>query len=64
MHPANRVADISVIVGVMLLAFIFSFEYFISMARVFPPFILILTSMIGSGLLAAGVLFNYHNGHN
>jgi len=53
-----------VIVGVMLLAFIFSFDYFISMARVFPPFILILASMVGSGLLTAGVLFNYHNGHN
>ena len=62
-HP-NKYADISVIVGVMLLSFIFSFEYFISMARVVPPFLMILTSMVGSGLLTAGILFIYHNGHS
>lgn len=64
MNHTNKFADVSVIAGVMLLAFIFSFEYFISMARVFPPFLMILTSMVGSGLLAAGILYNYHNGHN
>lgn len=48
----------------MLLVFILSFEYFVSMARVAPPALMIVTSTVGSGLLTAGLLYNYHNGHN
>lgn len=58
-----RSADICVIVGVMLVAFVLSFVYLITSARVFPPFVLILAVMLGAGMVAAGLLYDYHNGH-
>ena len=59
-----RGAYIAVIVGVMLIAFVFSFIYLITSARVFPPFVLILAVMLGAGMVVAGLLFDYHNGHH
>jgi hypothetical protein len=63
MENGFRSADICVIVGVMLVSFVLSFVYLITSARVFPPFVLILAVMLGAGMVAAGLLFEHHNGH-
>jgi hypothetical protein len=58
-----RGADVCVIAGVMLLAFVLSFVCLITSAHVFPPFVLILAVMMGAGMVTAGLLYDYHNGH-
>lgn len=56
-----RFANIAVVIGAVMLAFVVSFGFFVRLG-VFPPFLLILLAMLGVGLLAAGILFNHNNG--
>jgi hypothetical protein len=56
-----RFANISVVVGAVMLAFVVSFGFFVRLG-VAPPFLLVLVAMLGVGLLTAGVLFNHNNG--
>lgn len=56
-----RFANISVLVGAVMLAFVVSFGFFVRLGLV-PPFLLVLLTMLGAGLLTAGLLFNHANG--
>lgn len=57
----TRFANIAVVLGAVMVAFVISFGFFVKLG-VFPPFLLILLAMIGAGLLAAGMLANHGNG--
>ncbi|HZO83374.1 MAG TPA: hypothetical protein VFB33_16895 [Candidatus Binataceae bacterium] len=56
-----RYANIAVVLGAVMLAFVISFGFFVRLG-VAPPFLLVLLTMLGVGLLAAGLLFNHDNG--
>ncbi len=58
-----RYANISVVLGAVMLAFVVSFGFFVRLG-VAPPFLLVLLAMLGVGLLSAGILFNHDNGIN
>ena len=58
---SNRSANISVLVGAVLLGFVISFGFFIRLGVV-PPFLLVLVSMIGVGLVTSGLLYA-HDDH-
>ena len=57
-----RAANISVLVGAVLLSFVISFGFFIRMGVV-PPALLVLITMIGVGLITAGRLYSHDSGH-
>ncbi|GEM_PF-2326868 len=57
MSDQNRLAGFSVIFGAMLLAASVNIAFFLGKGAV-PPFLLvILPSMLGAGLLTAGILY-------
>lgn len=58
-----RAANISVLVGAVLLGFVISFGFFIRMGVV-PPVLLVLISMIGVGLVTSGLLYSHNSGHH
>lgn len=57
-----RAANISVLVGAVILGFVVSFGFFIRLGVV-PPVLLVLVSMVGVGLVTAGLLYSHDDGH-
>jgi hypothetical protein len=57
-----RAANISVLVGAVILGFVISFGFFVRLGVV-PPVLLVLISMVGVGLVTAGLLYTHDNGH-
>lgn len=59
----TRTANISILIGAVLLGFVISFGFFIRLGVV-PPVLLVLISMVGVGLVTAGLLYTHENGHH
>ncbi len=58
---STRGANIAVLFGAVMLGFVISFGFFIRLGVV-PPVLLVIISMLGVGLVAAGLLYT-HDGH-
>jgi len=58
-----RAANISVLIGAVILGFVISFGFFVRLGVV-PPVVLVLISMIGVGLVTAGLLYTHDNDHH
>jgi hypothetical protein len=54
-------ANLAVLIGAVMLGFVISFGFFIRLG-VMPPVLLVIVSMVGVGLVAAGLLYT-HDGH-
>jgi hypothetical protein len=57
----TRGANVAVLIGAVMLGFVISFGFFIRLGVV-PPVLLVIISMLGVGLVAAGLLYT-HDGH-
>lgn len=60
---STRAANISILVGAVVLGFVISFGFFVRMGVV-PPVLLVLISMIGVGLVTSGLLYSHNSGHH
>jgi hypothetical protein len=51
-------ANIAVMIGAVTLSFVVSFGFFVRLGVV-PPVLLVLISMVGVGMVTAGLLFSH-----
>lgn len=58
----SRIASYSVVFGAMVLSLGLCFAYFLARAEI-PPFIVMFLTVIGTGFMTAGLLFDHRVNH-